>query len=53
MAKPTHIDIMRLAYKLWQKAGEPEGKDQDFYHQAEQALRNEDQSSPLGTPDNL
>jgi Protein of unknown function (DUF2934) len=53
MAEVTHIDIVRRAYQLWQQAGEPEGKDQEFYHLAEQALRNEDKSSPLRTPDNL
>ena len=53
MAEPTHMDIVRRAFELWQQAGEPEGKDQEFYHQAEQELRNADKSSPLRTPDNL
>jgi hypothetical protein len=53
MAEPTHIDIVRRAYQLWQQAGEPEGRDQEFYLLAEQELRNEDKSSPLRTPDNL
>jgi hypothetical protein len=53
MAQPAHIDIVRRAYELWEQAGKPEGKDQEFYHQAEQELRNEDKSSPLRTPDNL
>jgi hypothetical protein len=53
MVEPTHMDIVRRAYQLWQQAGEPEGKDQEFYHLAEQELRNEDKSSPLRTPDNL
>ena len=53
MKKPAEIDIVRRAYQLWQKAGEPEGKDQEFYYQAEQELRNEDRSSPVRTPDNL
>jgi len=53
MAQPTQMDIVRRAYELWQQAGEPEGKDQEFYHQAEQELRNEGKSSPLRTPDNL
>jgi Protein of unknown function (DUF2934) len=53
MVEPAHIDIVRRAYELWQQAGEPEGKDQEFYHQAEQELRNADKSSPLRTPDNL
>jgi hypothetical protein len=38
-----------------QLAGKPEGRDQEFYHQAEKELRDaeEDKSSPLRTPDNL
>jgi hypothetical protein len=53
MNKPAEIEIVRRAYQLWQQAGEPEGRDQEFYHQAEQELRNEDKASPLRTPDNL
>jgi Protein of unknown function (DUF2934) len=53
MAHPAHIDIVRRAYQLWQEAGEPEGRDDEFYHLAEQELRNADKSSPVRTPDNL
>jgi hypothetical protein len=53
MKKPTEMDIVRRAYELWEQAGKPDGKDQEFYHQAEQELRNEDKSSPSRTPDNL
>jgi DUF2934 family protein len=53
MSKPSEMDIVRRAYELWQQAGEPEGKDQEFYREAEQELRNADKSSPLRTPDNL
>jgi Protein of unknown function (DUF2934) len=53
MEKPAEIEIIRRAYELWQQAGEPVGKDEDFYHQAEQELRNANKSSPLRTPDNL
>jgi hypothetical protein len=53
MTKPAEIEIVSRAYQLWQQAGEPEGKDEEFYHQAEQELRNADKSSPLRTPDNL
>ena len=31
MKMPAEIDIVRRAYELWQQAGEPEGKDQEFY----------------------
>jgi hypothetical protein len=53
MPKPAPMDIVRRAYELWQQAGEPAGRDEEFYHQAEQELRNEDTGSPLHTPDNL
>jgi hypothetical protein len=39
MGKPAQIDIVRRAYQLWQQAGEPEGKDQEFYLQAERELQ--------------
>jgi hypothetical protein len=45
--------IRERAHQLWQEAGEPEGRDQEFYYLAEQELRNADRSSPLRTPDNL
>jgi hypothetical protein len=42
MARPAEIDIVRLAYKLWEEAGKPEGRDQEFYlqalHQLQQSL---------------
>lgn len=39
MSEPKQIDVVRLAYQLWQKAGEPEGRDEEFYHQATRELR--------------
>ncbi len=53
MKNPTQIQIVRRAYELWEQAGKPEGRDQEFYHLAEQELRDADKSSPLCTPDNL
>jgi hypothetical protein len=32
------IEIVRRAYELWEQAGKPDGKDQEFYHQAEREL---------------
>jgi hypothetical protein len=37
--KAAQIDIVRRAYELWQEAGEPQGRDQEFYHQAEKELQ--------------
>jgi hypothetical protein len=38
MAKPTQEEVIHRAYELWEQAGKPEGRDQEFYHQAEQEL---------------
>jgi hypothetical protein len=53
MQNPTEEQIRIRAHELWEQAGKPEGRDEEFYHQAEQELRNEDKSSPVRTPDNL
>lgn len=51
MAYPTDEHIRTRAHELWEKAGKPEGKQDEFWHLAEQELLNEDKSSPLRTPD--
>ena len=38
MPKPSETEITRRAYELWEQAGKPEGKDEDFYLQAEREL---------------
>jgi hypothetical protein len=53
MAESTEKEIKNRAYELWEKAGKPEGKDEEFYYLAQQDLRNEDKSSPVRTPDTL
>jgi hypothetical protein len=53
MTEPLEKDISRLAYELWEKAGRPDGRDDEFYHLAQQELPNQDKSSTLRTPDNL
>ena len=53
MPEPTEKRIKCRAYQLWEKAGQPEDRDEEFYHLAEQELRNEDESNPLRTPDTL
>ncbi|WP_084029633.1 DUF2934 domain-containing protein [Bradyrhizobium sp. LMTR 3] len=32
------MKITRRAYELWQQAGEPKDRDEEFYHQAEREL---------------
>jgi len=39
MARPPGIEIVRRAYELWEQAGKPEGRDQEFYLQAERELQ--------------
>jgi hypothetical protein len=39
MATPKEMDVVRRAYELWQQAGEPSGKDDEFYHQAKKELQ--------------
>jgi hypothetical protein len=38
VVRPRMIEIVRRAYELWEQAGKPDGKDQEFYHQAERGL---------------
>jgi DUF2934 family protein len=39
MQRPAEMDIVRRAYKLWEQAGKPDGRDEEFYHQAEGELQ--------------
>jgi hypothetical protein len=50
---PKMMDIVRRAYQLWQENGQPEGKDQEFYFQAERELKEaEERGDPKkGSPD--
>jgi hypothetical protein len=38
MEKPTKEQIIHRAYELWEQAGKPDGRDREFYHQAEREL---------------
>ena len=51
MKKPARIEVVRRAYELWEKAGKPEGRDQEFYHQAERELETE--SEDPETPEDI
>jgi len=42
--QPDEEGIRARAYDLWKQAGEPEDRDEEFWHQAEQELRNEKKS---------
>jgi hypothetical protein len=51
MKKPARIEVVRRAYQLWEKAGKPEGRDQEFYHQGERELERE--SEDPETPEDI
>jgi DUF2934 family protein len=53
MPEPSKQEIDARAYQLWEKAGRPEGREDEFWHLAQQEPRNEDKSSPTRTPDAL
>jgi hypothetical protein len=53
MAKPTEQEIAARAYRLWEAAGMPKDRDDEFWHLAEQELLNEDKSNPAQTPDTV
>ena len=36
--KPSHVEIEKLSYKLWQEAGEPHGLSMHFWLEAERQL---------------
>jgi Protein of unknown function (DUF2934) len=49
----TEEQIRKRAHQLWEEAGKPEGREDEFWQLAKQELQNEDKASPLRTPDNL
>ncbi len=53
MTRPGEKEISARAYKLWEEAGMPEGRDEEFWQAAEQELINEEKSNPMRTPDTL
>jgi hypothetical protein len=55
MGKSAQIDIIRRAYELWEQAGKPEGRDQEFYHQAERELQGSEErgDAAKGNPDDI
>jgi hypothetical protein len=42
MPDPTPEQIRQRAYELWQRAGSPENREQEFWYQAEQELNKSD-----------
>ena len=46
-------EIRARAYKLWEEAGKPEGRIDEFWFKAEEQLKEERVRHELKTPDNL
>jgi hypothetical protein len=55
MESPTEKRILNRAYEIWERNGRPEGREDEFWHQAEQELRaEEERGDPAkGTPDDI
>jgi DUF2934 family protein len=49
MTNPSQEQIRARAYELWQQAGMPEGREDEFWQQAEQALRETGQLRDIAT----
>ncbi len=49
MANPLEEQIRARAYELWQQAGKPQGREDEFWHQAERALRETEQLQDIAT----
>ena len=52
MSNPTKEQIIHRAYELWEQAGKPEDRDQEFYHQAEKELKGAE-DAPKETPEGV
>jgi hypothetical protein len=50
MAYPTDKQIRVRAHRLWEEAGKPEGREHEFWHQAERQLQHQENQPNL--PDN-
>jgi hypothetical protein len=53
MPKPTEQEIMDRAFDIWERNGRPEGREDEFWHLAEQEMRTVDESNPLQMPEPL
>jgi hypothetical protein len=47
MSEPRDEQILNRAYKIWEANGKPDGREDEFYHQAERELRNEASKEPV------
>lgn len=46
MPRPTEDQIRTRAHQLWEIAGRPEGRDDEFWHEAERELKDGNTNNP-------
>ena len=46
MANPTEDQIRTRAHQLWELAGQPKGRDHEFWHETERELRDGATNNP-------
>jgi hypothetical protein len=46
-------DIRARAYRLWEETGKPDGRDEEFWHQAERELMEKTESVKLESPEDI
>jgi hypothetical protein len=46
MAQPTEEQIRKRAFELWEQAGKPEGREDEFWDQAQRELQGEERGDP-------
>jgi len=49
MTNPSEHEIRARAHELWEQAGKPDGREEEFWQQAEQALRATEQLREIAT----
>jgi hypothetical protein len=49
MTNPSEHQIRARAHELWEQAGKPEGRDDEFWQQAEQALKATEELGDIAT----
>jgi hypothetical protein len=47
MARPTEEQIRKRAFELWERAGKPEGREDEFWHQAQRELQSAEERGDL------
>jgi Protein of unknown function (DUF2934) len=46
-------DIRNRAHELWENAGKPEGREEEFWQQAERELKEKETGRKLESPDDI